>query len=182
MSYTEIYKFDKDGNAEHFADIKNAFRSGMAIWNTLDKKYLPKYIPEFAKMMGETDKDYFRSGDFMGRAIKEVWALSEKEGIPKVDKICLRSTFDKVVVMREDLPELIKAFREFEGNTSLKEQADAIEKEMAEDSEFLAIAWNQTSVNGNPWESDDLDESGENYLPYNILKGKEHWSLFGDKF
>ena len=181
MSYTEIYKFKKDGNAECFSEIKNAWRGAMAIWNILDKKYLPKYIPDFAKMLGETDKEYFRSSDFIGESIKEVWSLSLKDGVSKTDKICLRSTFDNVVVFKEDLSELVKAFRDFEGETSLSEQADAIEKEVKNDPELLAIAWNQTSVNGGAWESDELDEDG-NYLPYNFLKSEKHWSMFADAF
>lgn len=181
MSYTEIYKFKKDGNAECFSEIKNAWRGAMAVWNILDKKYLPKYVPDFAKMLDETDKEYYRSSDFRGEALKEVWALSLKEGVSKIDKICLRSTFDNVLVLKENLPELLEAFRNFEGETSLSEQADAIENELKKDPELLAIAWNQTSVNGGAWESDELDED-ENYLPYNILKSDKHWSMFTDAF
>jgi hypothetical protein len=181
MSYTEIYKFKKNGDAECFSEVKNAWRGAMAVWNILDKKYLPKYIPDFAKILGETDKEYFRSFDFRGEALKEVWDLSLKDNVSKTDKICLRSTFDNVVVLSENLPELLRAFRDFEGETSLPEQADAIEKELKNDPELLAIAWSQTSVNGGAWESDELDDD-ENYLPYNILKSEKHWSMFADAF
>ena len=132
-------------------------------------------------MLGETDKEYFRSADFRGEAIKEVWDLSLKDGVSKIDKICLRSTFDNVVVLKEDLPELLNAFRNFEGETSLKEQADVIEEELKNDPELLAIAWNQTSVNGGAWESEEIDDDG-NYLPYNLLKSEKHWTLFEDSF
>jgi hypothetical protein len=180
MSYTEIYKFNKDGTVECFAEIRNAWRGAMAIWNILDKKYLPDYVPEYAKYSQEK-KEYYRSMDILGGALKEVWALSLNEEVSKIDKICLRSTFDKVVVMRENLTELIEAFRNFEGETSLNEQADEIEKEMKNHPELIAIAWNQTSVICDAWKSDDIDEDG-NLLPYNILKSENHWSMFDDAF
>lgn len=181
MSYTEIYKFKKDGNAECFTEIKNAFRGAMAIWDILDKKYLPKYIPDWAIALGKTDKEYFRSSDYTMKGLQEIWDLNSKEGVSKTDKICLRSTFDNVIVFKENLPEVLKAFREFDGETSLKEQADAIEEELKNDPELLAIAWNQTSVNGGAWETNELDED-ENPLPYNLLKSENHWSMFEDAF
>ena len=181
MSYTEIYKFKKNGDAECFSEVRNSWRGAMAIWDILDKKYLPPFMPAWAVALGDTDKEYFRSSDIMVKSIEEVWGLSLKEGVSKIDKICLRSTFDNVVVSKENLPELLKAFREFKGETSLKEQADAIEQELKTDPELLAIAWNQTSINGGAWQSDEMDEDG-NYLPYNLLKESKHWLMFSDAF
>ena len=179
MSYTEIYKFKKDGNAECFAEVKNAFRGAMSVWRIIEKKYLPPYIPTWA--IGDTPQEYSRASDFTGNGLKEVWGLFDAGKLSKVDKIVLGSTFDNVVVMRDDLPELCEAFRAFDGETSLKEQAEKIFCELQNDDSFLAIAWNQTSVNGDAWESDEtgLDEDGEEiYLPYNLLKHDKHWNLF----
>jgi hypothetical protein len=179
MSYTEIYKFKKDGNAECFAEVKNAFRGAMAIWTNVEKRYLPKYIPTWA--MGDTSKEYSRTSDFTGGGLKEVWALFDSDKISETDKIVLGSSFDNVVVMKEDLPKLIEAFRNFEGETSLKEQADLIENAFKNDDDLLAIAWNQTSVNGDAWESNEtgLDGDGDEiHLPYNLLKHDKHCNLF----
>lgn len=175
MSYTEIYKFKKDGSAIMFAETKNAFRGAMAIWDILDKKYLPPFFPEWAKSVGKADKQYYRSSDGT-EGLKEVWALYDSGKISETDKIVLGTTFDNVIVMKEDLPKVIEAFRNFEGETSLKEQADILEQELKH-GEFLAIAWNQTSVNAGVWQSNERDED-ENYLPYNILTMNEHWNLF----
>ena len=82
--------------------------------------------------------------------------------------------------MKKDLPKLIEAFRNFEGETSLKDQADILEKALSDD-DLLAVAWNQTSVNGGAWESGNIgkNEDGEEaYLPYNILTMEKHWDLF----
>ena len=179
MSYTEIYKFGKDGNAELFAEVKNSFRGAMAVWNILEKKYLPKYIPEWA--MGDTSREYSRSSDFFGKALKEVWDLFYSDKISENDKVVLGSTFDNVIVMRNDIPMLIESFRCFEGETSLKEQSNIIERIYNDNKTFIAIAWNQTSVNGDAWESDEImldEEDEEFYLPYNILKENKHWNLF----
>ena len=179
MSYTEIYKFNKKGDAEFLDEVKNSFRGAMAIWIILEKKYLPKYVPTWA--MGDTSKEYSRTSDFMGGGLKEIWGLFESDKVSEVDKLVLGTTFDKVIVKKEDLENVVKAFREFEGETSLKEQADIIEKALKEDEDLIAIAWNQTSVNSGVWESDsgEEDEDG-NQLPYNILNSDKHWDLFED--
>ena len=182
MSYTEIFKFRKDGNAEAIGETKNAFRSAMAVWDILDKKYLPKFVPEWAKRIGEVDKEYFRSSDFGGGGLKEVWDLFNKENVSETDKIALGSTFDKVIVLKEDLPKLIEAFKSFEGETSLKDQVVIIEEALVEDPELLGIAWNQTSVNGDCWTNfGGYDEEKQEEIPYNILTMDEHWNLFEEE-
>ena len=50
MSYTEIYGFDKKGDAYYYNSVKNAWRGGMAIWQYLEKKYLPPYYSKYAHM------------------------------------------------------------------------------------------------------------------------------------
>jgi hypothetical protein len=179
MSYTEIYKFKKNGEAQCLAEVKNAFRGAMSIWQILENKYLPKYKPSWS--FGHSD--YSRITDFMGGGIKEIWSLFDGNKISYTDRLVLGTTFDNVVVMKEYIPEIIKSFREFEGGTSLKEQADLIEYAYKTDDDLIAIAWNQTSVNGDAWESDELsiNEDGEEYYPpYNLLKQSDHWDLFED--
>ena len=170
MSRTEIYGFNKDGKAREIGGVQNAFRGAMAVWNILDKKYLPLFEPEWAMVGGE----YLRAADKV--AIKEIWGLFKDEKVSIVDRIVLGSTFDKVIVEKENLPELLKAFREFEGETSLKEQADIIEKNM---DRVIAVGWNQTSVNCDTWSNfGGFDEEIDESIPYNILTMDEHWELF----
>lgn len=179
MSYTEIYKFKKSGKAEFLGETKNAWRGAMAIWNILDEKYLPPFIPEWAKnLQKDLDKKYYRSHDFAGKAIKEVWDLFKSESVSETDKIVLGSTFDNVIVLKNDLPKLIEAFRNFKGQTSLKEQADILEKALKEDKNLIAIAWNQTSINSSKWIDTGKYTKTDNPIPYNILKDTEHWNLF----
>lgn len=180
MSYTEIYKFKKNGDAELFAEVKNAFRGAMAIWVNIEKRYLPKYVPEWA--MGDTSQDYSRTSNIDD--IKEIWDLFSNDKISVTDKIVLGTTFDNVIVMKEDLPKIIESFRNFEGETSLKEQADLIETAYKNDDDLIAVAWNQTSVIGDAWETDEfgVDENGlQYYVPYNLFKHDKHWNLFDVK-
>lgn len=66
------------------------------------------------------------------------------------------------MVFKDDFERLCKAFREFPYNTSLPEQADAIER-IAKDAHCHAICWNQTSVNAD--------------IPAANVNGK-YWNLF----
>ena len=182
MSYTEIYKFKKDGDAEEIGEVKNAFRGAMAICTHLEKKYLPKFIPEWAKSIGEDlTKDYSRISSMKQEDMKEVWDIIKHPYITDTHKIAMNSTFDNVVVKRENLEKLVLAFREFEFETSLKEQADLIEEALKDDPDLLGLGWNQTSVNGDTWaNSGEYNEETEEHASYNLLKEKKHWFMFDD--
>lgn len=159
MSATEINGFDQDGDAHQVGEVENAWRGAMAIWAEVERRYLPEYIPEWAKGMS-TDfiqrfhKDGFsRLTDVLNLdAMNEILELFEKNEVSLVNKIVLGTTFDHVVVKRKDMPRLMEVFRAFEGNTSLKEQADIIQA-MYESGEWVAVAWNQTSVNADRWDN-----------------------------
>jgi hypothetical protein len=182
MSATEIYGFDQDGDAHQVGEVENAWRGAMAIWAEVERRYLPEYIPEWAKGMSNDfiqrfHKDGFsRLTDVLNLdAMKEILELFEKNEVSLVNKIVLGTTFDHVVVKREDMPRLMEAFRAFEGNTSLKEQADIIQA-MYESGEWVAVAWNQTSVNADTWDQFDFDE--DKAEPYNLNRFDKHWFLF----
>ncbi|WP_041272397.1 hypothetical protein [Desulfitobacterium hafniense] len=188
MSYTEIYGFSTSGDAYLYGEVKNAWRGGMAIWNILEERYLPQYRPSYVPNYIPDDRveDYLhykpsRCGACMDDgAMKEIWKLFDDERLKDCEKIALASTFDRVIVIKENLPKLVAAFREFDGQTSLKEQADIIEK-MVEDDDCIAIGFNQTSVNSDTWANfGGYDEETDEYLPYNILDGDKHWELFSD--
>ena len=177
MSYTEITFFAKNGKPKFDVDIRNAWRGAMAIWNILEDRYLPPFIPEWAKHMGMVkDRHYRMSSSEMAdkRAVWDIWKLPQ---CSDTDRIVMGSTFDWVVVMRDDVPKLIKAFAEFNGETSLPEQADAIE-DAFKDKSIIAVAWNQTSVSENQWRTFEYDQKRDKAIPYNLKKHTKHWSLF----
>lgn len=175
MSYTEIFKFNKTGDAQGLAEVKNAWRGAMAVWTTLEDRYLPEYkpYPGMGKMSRMSSPD--------PKIGKAVWDLIGDDRLSEDEKISLASTFDNVIVLKNDMPRLIQAFRNFVGQTSLKEQADIIES-VVNNEDVIAIAWNQTSVNGDTWinkgpYNKDTDEES----PYNIFKQDDHWNLFEEK-
>ena len=97
------------------------------------------------------------------RGAMAIWIILEKKYLPSLpkpdrlsynEKIVLLSTFDNVLIKRENFKKVIDAFNSFEGETSLKEQAKIIQ-DFNEDKDITAIGWNQTSVNCSPWISRD---------------------------
>lgn len=170
MSSTEIFGFNKQGEAYFYDEVKNSWRGGMAIWRILEEKYLPPYMFGFSPS---------RCSGSNVEAMGEIWDLVLNENVTETDKICLATTFDKSLVKKEDIPKIVKAFREFDGETSLKEQADILE-EMYQDEDCIAVGWNQTSVNGDNWcTKGGYDEEEDDCIPYNCLTMEEHcWLEF----
>lgn len=179
MSYTEIFKFKKDGNAAHLGEVRNAFRGAMAIWVHLEKKYLPPYRPEWAKFWGDDERSYSRVSSINNDEMQKIWDLVRDERLSESERISLVSTFDNLVVNREHIPTVVNCFREFEAETSLKEQADIIELAYENDPDLIAIGWNQNSVNGDTWmNKGGRNEETDEEIPYNILTMNDHWSPF----
>lgn len=179
MSYTELFAFDKTGNASKVEDIRNAWLGAMKIWRILESKYLPEYRLEYplSDFFKRENPDFVPSRTSDMKDIKEIWELAYDERLLEHERIVLLSTFDNVLVKRENFVRLIEAFRKFEPGTSLPEQADVIEEESMKD-DVIAIGWNQTSINADNWEYYDIDEETDEGIPYNCLSGEKHWWLF----
>ena len=184
MSCTEIYAL-KNSKTYCIGEVRNSFRGAMAIWKSMEKKYLPKYIPDWAKSLNRTDAEYSRTTTSMSsdeEPINEIWSLFKNDNVSKEHKIVLGSTFDNVLVKTENIGILLDAFRSYDAETSLKEQAELIEKAIKDDPDIIAIGWNQTSVNCDVWTcckwDGTNDEDGEkNYRDYLINKDEDHWFL-----
>ena len=165
MSCTEIYKFNREGFAEKAGSVYNAFRGAWTIWTTMEKRHLPPFT------IGGFTLSRLNTND----KVEEIWRLDANEAVPEHERIVLVSTFDKCLVKKEDLPEVIEAFRKFEGDTSLPEQADILEKLLADD-DCIAVGWNQTSVNSPFWIG--FDEEKDEEVPYNCLTQTDHFWMF----
>lgn len=158
----------------------------MAIWLILEEKYLPPYRPSYVpSSVPDSEIEHYcgykpsRCTSFNQTAMKEIWNLVDDERLSECEKIVLASTFDNVIVTKENMPKLISAYREFEGDTSLKEQSDVIET-LLQDENCIAVGFNQTSTNGTTWVNRRGYDENQNPIPYNILTGDEHWELFND--
>jgi hypothetical protein len=149
MSYTEIYEFNKNGKIINVSEIQNAWRGAMAIWGIIEKKYL-KPLPKPIWML---DRDYNTRGYsrcdmiYTGNdsPMHEIWNCFDSDEISEIDRIVLGTTFDNILVKYKNINRVIDAFIKFEGETSLKEQAEILRKINPED-RIYAIGWNQTSV------------------------------------
>ena len=176
MSYTTIYAFKKNWLPFCLGEVGNSHRSAPAIWDYMEKKYLPPYMPDFAKNYIWLKPWHFsRMVSFWTdpNGMYDVWNLFDRKDIPKHERIVLWSTFDDSVVMKPDFQILIDAFNAFEGESSLKEQADIIKSALSNE-DIVAIAWNQTSLSQTRWYyGGGLDENDEE-LPYNILTMTDH--------
>jgi hypothetical protein len=199
MSSTEIYGFNKEweiyGDSYFIGEVKNSFRGAMAIWTYLEDKYLPPYIPlgmkEKITRMISINKDE--------KETQKVWDLWKDNRLEENEKIVMLSTFDRVIVKRGNIDLLLKAFMLFKGDTNLKKQAEIIDKEIKNNKNIIAIAWNQTSVNSNPWSVhcykiiniNEISDEGmceetnieECSRPYNLYKDDNgHWFLFEEYY
>lgn len=137
MSCTTLYMVPEQGGILVAAEFRNSHGGASFIWDHL-----------VAKRLGWT-------GYWMGRSESEVqplWDLWEDDALPEYERVALLSTFDRVMVRRENIPRIVAAFRAFVAAyppenrvCSLLEQADELEKLYA-DPDCYAVCWDQTSV------------------------------------
>lgn len=172
MSYTEIYSFDAQGRSEFYDKINNSRRGAPAVWRTLESKYLPEFM--FTTLGG--DKEPASRVSLLDPApLQEIWNMASDPRLSEGERICMLSTFDKVLLRKENFMRVVEAFRAFEGDTNLPEQADVIEH-MFNDEGIVALGWNQTSINGSLWDSYNPDT--EEHTPYDLEYGDKHFWLF----
>lgn len=179
MSCTEIYTFNQKGKPSLYAEIRNAHRGAMAIWAYMEEKYLPPYMPDWARGTVLSFKPSRCTAD--AHIFQEITDLHENPKVSETDKIVLKTTFDMLVVKKEDLPKVINAFIIFGAKTSLPEQAEILEKIM-QDSSIIAVGWNQTSVCCDTWMNfGGYDKQKNCEIPYNLLTMTKHWFLFDNE-
>lgn len=150
MSCIEIFKFDENGDSEIFGEVNNAWRGSMRVWDILGEKYCGHGASIFDM-----------------EQMKAIWNLMDDKTVTHDEKIVLCTTFDKCLVKKEDIPKVIDAFRKFEGNTNLNEQADVLES-LYEEPNCIAVGFHQNSI------------SCEQWFDYNCIQDKEHFWLFDD--
>lgn len=190
MSYTEIFGFDKDGNAYSAGEVQNAWRGAWSVWTYFEDKYLPLYIPDYIKytiwykpnMSNEEviSKNGFKPTRLNSNdgSIQEIWNLVDDTSISVNERIVLMTTFDKVLVKKENLQQVINAFNSFPNkDTSLKQQAQILQT-LLNDNNCIAVGWNQNSVCADNWTN--FNKVDDTIKPYNCLKQDEHCWLFDE--
>jgi len=197
MSYTEMYKVDREGNVRHAAEFHNASHGAWLVWKQLCERYLPG--KDLVMSLIKLDDG----------GMQEVWDLWKNPAVSLTHRIVMASTFDRVMVRCENLPRLIEAIEEYVNDfdrphliqpselivypanappppfpdrealptTTLSAQARKL-RELAQDDGVAAVCWNQTSVNCNPWWVYNGDDEEDEGRPYNINVDENHWFLF----
>ena len=170
MSRTTIYVFTQEGPWTESADFSNSWRSGYFIWKSLQEKYLPKFTGQYL---------------MLPNILKEVWGLARAESpATEAEKVCLLTTFDYAIALREDFEQVAEALREFEntyglkGLSNLREQAVYLEK-LKDRDDVVAVGWQQTSCGDNLWWfQPEGDDEGR---PYNLKTEDKHWNIFEEE-
>lgn len=192
MSCVEIYSFDKAGLAHLVGTVNNSFRGAFAVWAGLEKRYLSPHIPSYVKganwyadgmtyeqVCKRIHYEPSRVTDICNsKAMREIWDLFYSKEVSLIDCICLGTTFDYVLVRRENIGKVIDAFLHFESNTSLLEQAEILQKILL-NQDCVAVGWYNSNSAGNSWETSGFEKDGKN-TPYNCTTQKDHWWLFDE--
>lgn len=171
MSRTEIFAVrPEDGDLELEAEIQGSYRGAMHIWTTLAVNY---------GLVNRGEEGYLmiRAG-----LMDRLWALRDDDRLAWWEKVALISTFDGVVILREDFDRLIEAYGKWAQHTgdpgSIPEQLHYFRLLKDHDRKFRGICFNQTSVCANPWWVNDESGEDEEGRPFNIDRDTDWWSLF----
>ena len=172
MSYTTLYLVPEKGEIIEFEEYRNSWGSAPFIWSALFDKYLKSpNDPPYTSWMSQSER---------------LWKLAEKGGpLNKNEKICLMSTFDKVMVKKKNLPQLIDAFTWFYKHYKktgvvchLMDQVKSF-RDLLDRDDCYAVCWCQTSVSDDVWDSERTTED-DDILPWDISKDKGHFFLFDE--
>lgn len=193
MSSCILFIVNVDGDVVESQQFKNSWGGAALIWDYFTEKYFP--LPA-GKKSWERQVGMFAN-------LQPIWDLQDREDLPEEEYAVLLSTFDNVMVKREDLEYLADCFETvlrdmppYLENYStranhMQAEADAFRK-LAKDPTVQAVCWQQTTVSEDMWwESpeepenyDDLTEEEQKRFdnldgkPYNINMGQKHWFLF----
>ena len=155
MSRTEMYFVGADGDVGRWMDFHNSWRGAMRVWQT--------------------------TADELGIAWEETWAITDDLSQSIALRAVMLSTFDNVMVRRENLFRLADYIDEWAKTVDdpghLLEQAVEL-REIAKDDDIQAVCWNATSVNYSPWWV--YETENDEGRAYNVDKDSKHWFLFDE--
>lgn len=159
MSFTTLYAVRENKNLHPVKDFGNSFAGALLVWLTLAEKY---GIPNGSHLL------------LNEKVRREVWDLASREDVSEADQLTMQTTFDCVLVHKENFKQLVKAMKEsaktLPKHCTILQQAETIET-LIDDPDIIAIGWNQTSV-VDTWE-DYLHEN-----EYNLKNADKHWYMF----
>ena len=181
MSRLTVYAVNQAGECVPHTEFRNSWGGAILIWDYLIQKYFP-LKPGQQSWEGEAS---------LMIKMQPVWDLFKRSDVDLIDRIALGSTFDMVMVKRENIKALAIAFTALHQRMTemglltnpdrvnhILLQADLF-REMAGDSDIQAICWQQTSCARDMWRVKNDKEDEESH-PYNINTDTGHWFLFDE--
>lgn len=163
MSYSETKVVRKNNEVQSLTEYKNAWGGAAFIWTQLSGKYMDDEASWITHSQG-------------------LWDLVQDRRLQDFERITLISTFDYVMIKRENFRLLASAYREFIEHYGTRDRVChllEIAKELeglADDKSVQALCFWWNSVGDDLWEIWDDDD----YETYDISKGDDHWWLFED--
>lgn len=175
MSRTELYIVKKEGNLELFKEFGNSHRGAALLWSNLCEKY-------FNNRTGWLSADLSKSDKMRGK----LWKLDHDPRVPRELRILLISTFDHMLIRKENFEKFIIACEEVYQKDYLEEMGHfkiypTILLEILNYVDCIGIGWNQTSVCSDVWYVYDTCKycvDGTIQRDYNIFKDNDHNFLF----
>ena len=173
MSQTELYIIRMNGDLEFFRGFGNSHRGASLFWHNLSDKYLN--IP-YAKIMSTNNK----------KELEKLWRLDRDPNIPREIRILHISTFDRMMIKKENLQQFINAIKRVIEIWYIEDlghftKYPSVFLEILDYVDCIGIAWNQTSVNHGYWDMyEECPTCGEHSIErsYNIFKDNKHQFLF----
>jgi len=164
MSYTTLFLVPESGPIQAFSEFRNAFRGGYLVWDNMAKRYL-----------GQDASMYMIKNN-----MQPVWDIHANLSVPEAHRIVMMSTFDKVMVRKDNLERLAIAFeqysQDFDDPGHIPSEATAL-RELMDNEGCYAVCWQQTSVSADDWVV-MLDDGSDERRPYDVSLDNEHWFLF----
>lgn len=163
MSYTEIYIIDKNGYALGHREYSNSRGFCARVWDVLCNTYGLKHW-------------------YDEEASRRLWKLVDDPDVAEFDRIVLETTFDNVIIRKEDIPRVIEAYYQFEkahpGGDRINHIPDiAFDLTRLAKDDIIGVCFYQNSVTSNPWVNYNPEEDESE--AYNIHKQTKHkWANF----
>jgi hypothetical protein len=185
---------NKNGDALAAYEFHNSWGGAALIWDYFTEKYFPL----------KPGQKRWETGIGMGADLKPVWDLWKRKDLSEAERVVMMSTFDNVMVRKEDLNRLADAFEavlvdmqrqipELDKRANhMHAQAEVFRKITKEQPDVQAICWQQTTCGDDPWyinpvipenydeltEQEQIEFNDQEGNPYNINTGTKHWFLY----
>ncbi len=167
MSSMVLFTVNDNGDVVPCARLGNSWLGAALVWTNLGNKYLGEFDP-----VKEHKKSLASGKEFDPFGWERTWKLQHSPSIAQHDWVVLMSTFDNIIIPRNQMlyvADQFDAFYEEFPSSHYGACAKILRELYARGSRGFAIQ--ATTVSENPWYIEN--EDGDGY-PYNINTGTKH--------